>query len=89
MSLTVMMTSVVSDLARQTQRVAQVRGQIHRANINRIDKVQKTQKSIKMAMGESLEPYVPSGDPYEAGASIWDVLQTIRHANSHNSKFDP
>lgn len=89
MSLTVMMTSVVSDLARQTQRVAQARGQIHRANIERIDKLQKAQKPIKMVLGETLEPYVPSGDPYEAGASIWDVLQNIRQANSNHGISEP
>jgi hypothetical protein len=81
MSITVMMTSAASKLAQHTQRVAVARGDIHRANIERIETLQKAQRIKHLAPAGDFEPYVPSGDPFESGASIWDVLNTIRHAN--------
>ena len=89
MSLTVMMTSVVSDLARDTQRVAIARGRIQRANAERAEKVKSTKSAKQTNFDAAFEPFVPNGDPFEAGASIWDVLQTVRHANEKHPKSVP
>lgn len=87
MSLTVMMTSAASVLARETQRVALARGRIDRANSERAEKIQKAKQSTLNAVTPALEHYQESGDPFESGASIWDVLKTIRHANGKQSAF--
>lgn len=86
MSLTVMMTSAASALARDTQRITRLRGDLYQANVERIDAVEKAHMEMLSAPSNDLEPYIPNGDPFESGATIWDVLQTIRQANDRTTR---
>lgn len=90
MSITALMTSAVSGLARESHRFQLISNNIAQSSFKPVDSLTDSKLAIKSADIHSDMQELESAElsfraniaAWETGASIWDVLLTIRSSNN-------